>query len=166
MNLIAAADANWGIGKDGGLLVHLPGDLRYFKEKTSGKAVIMGRATLESLPGGKPLPNRTNIVLTSQTDFVKEGCIVVHDMDELAAVCADYAPEDMMVIGGEQIYMQLIRQCERLFITKIFEIYDADKHLMNVDKMRSFELVWESDVQEENGVQYQFLEYRKKEKDQ
>ncbi len=166
MNLIAAADANWGIGKDGGLLVHLPGDLRYFKEKTSGKAVIMGRATLESLPGGKPLPNRTNIVLTSQTDFAKEGCIVVHDMDELAAVCADYAPEDMMVIGGEQIYMQLIRQCERLFITKIFEIYDADKHLMNVDKMRSFELVWESDVQEENGVQYQFLEYRKKEKDQ
>ena len=166
MNLIAAADANWGIGKDGGLLVHLPGDLRYFKEKTSGKAVIMGRATLESLPGGKPLPNRTNIVLTSQTDFAKEGCIVVHDMDELAAVCADYAPEDMMVIGGEQIYMQLIRQCERLFITKIFEIYDADKHLMNVDKMRSFGLVWESDVQEENGVQYQFLEYRKKEKDQ
>lgn len=166
MNLIAAADANWGIGKDGGLLVHLPGDLRYFKEKTSGKAVIMGRATLESLPGGKPLPNRTNIVLTSQTDFAKEGCIVVHDMDELAAVCADYAPEDMMVIGGEQIYMQLIRQCERVFITKIFEIYDADKHLMNVDKMRSFELVWESDVQEENGVQYQFLEYRKKEKDQ
>ena len=166
MNLIAAADANWGIGKDSGLLVHLPGDLRYFKEKTSGKAVIMGRATLESLPGGKALPNRTNIVLTSQTDFAKEGCIVVHDMDELAAVCADYAPEDMMVIGGEQIYMQLIRQCERLFITKIFEIYDADKHLMNVDKMRSFELVWESDVQEENGVQYQFLEYRKKEKDQ
>ena len=166
MNLIAAADANWGIGKDGGLLVHLPGDLRYFKEKTSGKAVILGRATLESLPGGKPLPNRTNIVLTSQTDFAKEGCIVVHDMDELAAVCADYAPEDVMVIGGEQIYMQLIRQCERLFITKIFEIYDADKHLMNVDKMRSFELVWESDVQEENGVQYQFLEYRKKEKDQ
>ena len=166
MNLIAAADANWGIGKDGGLLVHLPGDLRYFKEKTSGKAVIMGRATLESLPGGKPLPNRTNIVLTSQTDFAKEGCIVVHDMEELAAVCADYAPENMMVIGGEQIYMQLIRQCERLFITKIFEIYDADKHLMNVDKMRSFELVWESDVQEENGVQYQFLEYRKKEKDQ
>lgn len=166
MNLIAAADANWGIGKDGGLLVHLPGELRYFKEKTSGKAVIMGRATLESLPGGKPLPNRTNIVLTSQTDFAKEGCIVVHDMDELAAVCADYAQEDMMVIGGEQIYMQLIRQCERLFITKIFETYDADKHLMNVDKMRSFELVWESDVQEENGVQYQFLEYRKKEKDQ
>ena len=166
MNLIAAADANWGIGKDGGLLVHLPGDLKYFKEKTSGKVVVMGRATLESLPGGKPLPNRTNIVLTTQADFVKEGCLVVHDLDELAAVCADYDPDDVMVIGGEQIYMQLIRRCERMFINKIFETFDADKHLMNVDKMRSFELVWESDVQEEGGVQYQFLEYRKKEKDQ
>lgn len=166
MNLIAAADANWGIGKDGGLLVHLPGDLKYFKEKTSGKVVVMGRATLESLPGGKPLPNRTNIVLTTRTDFAKEGCLVAHDLDELAAACADYEPDDVMVIGGEQIYMQLIRWCDRLFITKIFEAFDADKHLMNVDKMRSFELVWESDVQEENGVQYQFLEYRKKEKDQ
>ena len=166
MNLIAAADANWGIGKDGGLLVHLPGDLKYFKEKTGGKVVVMGRATLESLPGGKPLPNRTNVVLTTQEDFAKEGCLVVHDLNELAAVCADYEPDDVMVIGGEQIYMQLIRRCERLFITKIFECFDADKHLMNVDKMRSFELVWESDVQEEGGVQYQFLEYRKKEKDQ
>lgn len=70
-----------------------------------------------------------------------------------------------MIIGGEQVYMQLIRQCDRLFITKIFESFDADKHLMNVDKMRSFELVWTGDVQEENGIQYQFLEYRKKEKD-
>ncbi len=166
MNLIAAADANWGIGNDGGLLVHLPGDLKYFKEKTSGKVVVMGRATLESLPGGRPLPNRTNIVLTTQADFAKEGCLVVHDLDELAAVCADYEPDDVMVIGGEQIYMQLIRRCERLFITKIFVTFEADKHLMNVDKMRSFELVWESDVQEEGGVQYQFLEYRKKEKDQ
>ena len=72
---------------------------------------------------------------------------------------------DSMIIGGEQVYMQLIRQCDRLFITKIFESFDADKHLMNVDKMRSFELVWTGDVQEENGIQYQFLEYRKKEKD-
>lgn len=162
MNLIAAVDANWGIGKDGGLLVHLPGDLRYFKEKTMGKVVVMGRATLESLPGGNPLPNRTNIVLTSQTDFAKDGCIVAHDLQELAQICADYPPEDIMIIGGEQVYMQLIRQCDRIFITKIFETFDADKHLMNVDRMKHFELVWESDVMEENGMQYQFVEYRRK----
>ena len=162
MNLIAAVDLNWGIGKDGGLLVSLPGDMKYFKEKTSGKVVIMGRATLESLPGGKPLPNRTNIVLTTNKDFEREGCIIVHDMDELAAACRDYAPDDIMVIGGEQIYMQLIRQCDKLYITKILEEFEADKHLMNADRMKSFELVSESDVMEEKGVQYQFLVYQKK----
>ena len=162
MNLIAAADLNWGIGKDGGLLISLPGDMKYFKEKTSGKVVIMGRATLESLPGGKPLPNRTNIVLTTNKDFEREGCIIVHDMDELAAACRDYAPDDIMVIGGEQIYMQLIRQCDKLYITKILEEFEADKHLMNADRMKSFELVSESDVMEEKGVQYQFLVYQKK----
>lgn len=162
MNLIAAVDANWGIGKDGGLLVHLPGDLRYFKEKTMGKVVVMGRATLESLPGGNPLPSRTNIVLTSKTDFAKDGCIVVHDLQELAQVCREYPTEDIMIIGGEQVYMQLIRQCDRIFITKIFETFDADKHLMNVDRMKHFELVWESDVMEEKGIQYQFVEYRRK----
>lgn len=159
MNLIAATDLNWGIGKDGGLLTHLSGDLKYFKEKTSGKIVVMGRATLESLPGGKPLPNRTNIVLTSQQSFEKEGCIVVHSLDELREECLKYASDDVMIIGGEQIYMQMMKYCDRLFITKIFERYDADKHLMNVDKMRRFELANESDVKEENGVQYQFLEY-------
>ncbi len=162
MNLIVAADENWGIGKDGGLLTHLPGDLKYFKEKTKGKVVVMGRATLESLPKGRPLPERTNIVLTRDTSFEKEGCVIVNDMEQLLAECAKYDPEDVMIIGGEQIYMQLIRQCERLFITKIFASFDADKHLMNVDRMRSFELVWESDIMEENGISYQFLEYRKR----
>lgn len=162
MKLILAADENWGIGKDGGLLVHLPGDLRYFKEKTKGKVVVMGRATLESLPGGRPLPERTNIVLTSDTSFGKEGCIIVHSMEELVTECAKYAPDDVMIIGGEQVYMQLIRQCDRIFITKIFETFDADKHIMNVDRMKHFEPVWESDVMEENGIQYQFVEYRRK----
>ena len=67
-----------------------------------------------------------------------------------------------MVIGGEQIYMQLIRQCDKLYITKILEEFEADKHLMNADRMKSFELVSESDVMEEKGVQYQFLVYQKK----
>ena len=162
MNLIVAADENWGIGKDGGLLTHLPGDLKYFKEKTTGKVVVMGRATLESLPGGKPLPQRTNIILTRDASFQKEGCIIVQSMQQLLTECAKYDPEDVMIIGGEQIYMQLIRQCERLFITKIFASFDADKHIMNVDKMQSFVLACESDVMEENGICYQFLEYRKK----
>ena len=131
-------------------------------EKTTGKVVVMGRATLESLPGARPLPQRTNIILTRDASFQKEGCIIVHSMQQLLTECAKYDPEDVMIIGGEQIYMQLIRQCERLFITKIFASFDADKHIMNVDKMQSFVLACESDVMEENGISYQFLEYRKK----
>ena len=71
MNMIVATDKNWGIGKEGHLLTHLSGDLKYFKERTMGKVVVMGRKTLESLPGGKPLPGRTNIVLTANPDYEK-----------------------------------------------------------------------------------------------
>ena len=167
MNLIAAADLNWGIGKDGNLLTHLSGDLKYFKQKTSGKVVVMGRATLESLPGGRPLPEtnqyRADRAIQASRKRGVSSFTASGGTDD--RICAKYAPDDVMIIGGEQVYMQLIRQCDRLFITKIFESFDADKHLMNVDKMRSFELVWTGDVQEENGIQYQFLEYRKKEKD-
>ena len=121
MNMIVAADINCGIGKDGGLLTHLSGDLKYFKEKTLGKVVVMGRKTLESLPGGKPLPGRTNIVLTSNPDFNKEGCIVVRNMDELRSKCSEY-PEDMvMIIGGAMLYNALMEECESLFITKIYK---------------------------------------------
>ena len=76
MKLIVAADKNWAIGKDNDLLCHLPGDLKYFKERTTGKTVVMGRKTLESLPGGKPLPKRTNIVLTRDESFEKEGTVI------------------------------------------------------------------------------------------
>ena len=83
MELIAAADKTWAIGRDGKLLCHLPGELKYFKEKTTGKTVVMGRKTLESLPGSKPLPNRRNIVLTKDLSFEKEGCEIVHSVDKL-----------------------------------------------------------------------------------
>ena len=78
MNLIAAADENWGIGKNGGLLAHISGDMKYFRETTKGKIVVMGRKTLESFPGGKPLKNRVNIVLTGNKDFVPEYMKAFH----------------------------------------------------------------------------------------
>ena len=83
MNLIVCVDKNWGIGSEGQLLVHLKEDMKFFKEHTLGKVVVMGRSTLESLPKGEPLKDRTNIVLTHRQDFCKEGVIVVHDMEEL-----------------------------------------------------------------------------------
>ena len=162
MNLIVACDKNWGIGKDGSLLCNIPGDLKYFKEKTMGKTVVMGRSTLESLPGGKPLPNRTNIVMTHRADFTKEGVIVVHSMDQLIEELNNYEPDDVMIMGGATVYNELMTLCDKLYITKIDHEFDADVFIKNADELPQFKVVWKSEVFTENGYSYQFYEYRRK----
>ena len=97
MNLIAAADENWGIGKNGGLLAHISGDMKYFRETTKGKIVVMGRKTLESFPGGKPLKNRVNIVLTGNKDFVPEGVVICHSVEETLEKLKEYPKEDVFI---------------------------------------------------------------------
>ncbi len=158
MKLIVAADKNWAIGKDNDLLCHLPGDLKYFKEKTTGKTVVMGRKTLESLPGGKPLPKRTNIVLTRDENFEKEGCIIVHSIEELLE---KYGDEDIMVMGGAEIYTKLLPYCDTCYITEIEREFEADKYIPNVSADPNFERVWESEEQLENGITYRFVEYKR-----
>ncbi len=158
MKLIVAADKNWAIGRDNDLLCHLPGDLKYFKERTTGKTVVMGRKTLESLPGGKPLPKRTNIVLTRDENFEKEGCIIIHSIEELLE---KYGQEDLMVMGGAEIYTKLLPYCDTCYITEIDKEFEADKHIPNVSADPSFERVWESDEQIENGISYRFVEYKR-----
>lgn len=153
-----AADKNWAIGKDNDLLCHLPGDLKYFKERTTGKTVVMGRKTLESLPGGKPLPKRTNIVLTRDESFEKEGCVIIHSIEELLE---KYGQEDLMVMGGAEIYTKLLPYCDTCYITEIDKEFEADKHIPNVSADPSFEKVWESDEQIENGISYRFVEYKR-----
>ena len=158
MKLIVAADKNWAIGKDNDLLCHLPGDLKYFKERTTGKTVVMGRKTLESLPGGKPLPKRTNIVLTRDESFEKEGCVILHSIEELLE---KYGQEDLMVMGGAEIYTKLLPYCDTCYITEIDKEFEADKYIPNVSADSSFEKVWESDEQLENGIAYRFVEYKR-----
>ena len=158
MKLIVAADKNWAIGKDNDLLCHLPGDLKYFKERTTGKTVVMGRKTLESLPGGKPLPKRTNIVLTRDESFEKEGCVIIHSIEELLE---KYGQEDLMVMGGAEIYTKLLPYCDTCYITELDKEFEADKHIPNVSADPSFEKVWESDEQIENGISYRFVEYKR-----
>ena len=108
MNAIVVVDKNWAIGKDGSLLVHLPGDLKYYRQKTLGKVIVVGRKTLESFPGGKPLPDRTNIVLTSDPAYGANGCIICHSKDEVMETIAGYDPEDVFIAGGSQIYEQFM----------------------------------------------------------
>ncbi len=162
MNLIVACDKNWGIGKDGKLLCSIPGDLKYFKEKTLGKTVVMGRSTLESLPGGKPLPGRTNIVMTRNREFAMEGVKVVHSMNGLIEELNNYLPDDVMIIGGAMVYNELMPLCDKLYITKIDHEFDADVFITNADELPQFKVAWKSEVFTENGYSYQFYEYRRK----
>ena len=162
MKLILTADENWAIGKNGGLLCHIPGDLKYFKERTKGKTVVMGRPTLESLPGGKPLPGRDNIVLTSREDYSPQGVLVAHSESELDKALNRYHSDDVFIIGGGKVYRDFLSKCDTCYITKIYEKFEADTWFVNLDEMAEFEVVWQSEVQEEKGIRYQFFEYRRK----
>lgn len=160
MNLIAVVDQNWAIGRDGGLLAHLPGDLKYFKEKTLGKTIIMGRETLLSMPKGKPLPGRETIVLSRNPDFHAD-CTVCRSLDELSSLLEAKKKEDIFVAGGENLYQQLMDACDTFYITKIFAAFAADKHIKNLDEDSRYAVVWQGDTREENGLTYQFLIYKR-----
>ncbi len=161
MKIIVAVDNNWGIGKNNDLLTYIPDDLKYFKEKTLGKVVVMGRKTLESLPGKKPLPGRTNIVLSSNKDCTKD-CMVCTSHEELFKQLEKYDSDEIFVIGGQKVYSELLDKCDTYFITKIFKTFDADKFLDNLDKRDDIELIWESDMQRYKDLEYKFTEYRRK----
>ena len=162
MDLIVAVDRNWGIGRGGGLLASIPTDMKYFKDRTMGKAVVMGRRTLESMPGGKGLPGRTNFVLTSNKDFRAERCITVNTEEELFEKLADFAPDDVFIIGGAALYDRFYKKCGRLYVTKIDADLGADTFITNFDDDPDLEIVSESDPVTENGLTYRFVIYEKK----
>lgn len=162
MQMIMAADRNWAIGKDGHLLADLPGDMKYFREKTTGKTVVMGRGTLESLPHRRGLPNRRNIVLTHRTDYQAERAEIVHSVDELLEAVRDEDPDRVMVMGGAGVYEELLPYCDTCWITRIDAAFPADRHFRDLDEDRDFVKTWESDEKEENGVSYRFVKYERK----
>ena len=104
MNLIVAADKNWGIGKDNKLLVSIPSDMKFFRQETMGKVVVMGRKTLESFPNGLPLKNRTNVVLTSDKNYQVKDAVIVHSIDEVLEELKKYDDDEIYVIGGGKVY--------------------------------------------------------------
>lgn len=134
MKIIAAVDENWGIGKNGELLDMIPEDQKFFKEITSGKVVVYGRKTLESLPGSHPLKDRINIILSTNKDYEVKNAIVMHSVEELLQYLNNFNSENIFVIGGGTIYKQLLRYCDIAYITKICETYDADVWFPNLDK--------------------------------
>ena len=161
MNLIAAVDKNWAIGRNNKLLVSIPDDMKFFRQTTTGKVVVMGRKTLESFPNGKPLKNRVNIVLTNDSNYSVEGAVIVHGLDELHKELKKYKSEDIYVIGGESIYRQLVDECDVAHITKIDFAYDADAYFPNLDEKPDWELTADSEEQTYFDLIYHFLKYEK-----
>lgn len=162
MRIIVAADENWGIGKDGGLLTHLPEDMRFFRTMTVGKVVVMGRKTLQSLPGAKPLKNRTNIVLTSDKEFGQEGLTVCHGTEEVFKALKEYQTDDVYVIGGQSIYEQFLPFCDTAFVTFMERKFQADTHFVNLEQHPDWELLAVSEKKEHEGLSYEFRTYHNK----
>jgi len=158
MQAIVAVSQSWGIGKDGHLLFRISADLQRFKALTTGHTVIMGRKTLESLPGGRGLPNRRNLVLTRQKRFIPDRAEAVHSLEELLAL----AGTDAFVIGGQAVYEQLLPYCDTAHVTKIDHAYEADAWFPNLDEDPDWEITADSDEQYYFDLTYHFLKYERK----
>ena len=162
MKAIAAADKNWGIGYKNRLLVSIPSDMKFFRQTTTGKVVVMGRKTLESFPNGMPLKNRTNIVLTSNRNYQVKDAVLVHSEEELLEELKKYNSEDIYVIGGESIYRMLLPYCDMALVTKIDHAFQADAYFPNLDAMDDWEMTEESEEQTCFDLEFCFTKYERK----
>lgn len=159
MNLMVAVDHHWAIGKDGRLLVTIPADQQMFLRETTGKIVVMGRKTLESLPGGQPLGNRVNLVLSRDKHYKVRGAVICHSVEETLEKLREYDSEDVYVIGGQSIYEQLLPYCETAHVTQIDYTYDADTFFPNLDENPEWKLDEEGEEQTYFNLCYTFQKY-------
>ena len=162
MNLIVAADKNWGIGKDNKLLVSIPSDMKFFRQETMGKVVVMGRKTLESFPNGLPLKNRTNVVLTSDKNYQVKDAVIVHSIDEVLEELKKYDDDEIYVIGGGKVYEELLPYCDVAHVTKIDFAFEADTHFPNLDEDPEWGITAASDEQTYFDLEYTFVKYERK----
>ena len=158
MVAIVAVSENWGIGKEGDLLFSIRQDMRRFRSLTSEHTVVMGRKTLESLPGGKPLPKRRNIVLTSRSE-APEGVELAADIAELLALVAGEPSEEVFVIGGGQVYAALLPHCEKVLLTKVYANAEADTFFPDLDADPAWKIAEKSELMEEEGLRFQYIDY-------
>lgn len=161
MNLIVAVDKNWAIGLQNKLLVSIPADMKFFRETTIGKVVVMGRKTLESFPGGQPLKKRTNIVLTRDKNYQVKDATVVTSIEALLEELKKYDEEEIYVIGGESIYRALLPYCKVAHVTKIDHAYEADTYFPNLDEMEDWEITGVSEEQTYFDLEYEFVKYER-----
>ena len=159
MDAIVAVYSDWGIGDGGTQPVVLKADRRHFRCLTDGSAVIVGRKTLEDFPGGKPLANRFNIVVSRQGINV-DGALVVHSTGEALDAAEDF--EQCFVIGGASVYRQFFNSLERVYVTKIDIEPPSDSFFPNLDRNPEWECIAQEPWEEENGIRYCFCTYERK----
>jgi len=156
LSLIAAMDRNRVIGVDNTLPWHLPADLKYFKAVTMGKPILMGRKTYESI--GRPLPGRENIILSRQSHFVARGCTVVCSLKKALAYAEELGAEELMVIGGAQLYASVLPMADRLYITQVDTEVEGDAFFPEINHCQWTELDWQQNTADDkNAYNYNFL---------
>ena len=158
--IIVAAAENNVIGKDNGLIWHLPADLRHFKQITMGHPMLMGRKTYESI--GKPLPGRTSIIITTQEDYTAEGCLVTHTLEE-AIEQAQQLDEEICIVGGAEIYKQALPLVDTIYLTRVHHTFEGEVYFPELN-----EAEWETleqehhEPDEKNKYNYSFVTLKRK----
>ena len=159
MKAIVNVDKNWGIGIGDKLLNYIPADMKFFKETTTGNVVVMGRATFMTFPGPKALPNRVNIVITTDESWSAPDVIVCHSIDELLELLKNYDDDSVYVIGGSSVYSQLLPYCDTAYVTKVESSKEADKFFPNLDSSSEWSVGSEGEIMEHNGTEFRFITY-------
>lgn len=158
MNVIVAVDRNWAIGRDGDQLVYISEDLKHFKALTLNHTVILGRKTLTTFPGGRPLKGRRNLILSRNPNFAPEGAEVFSDLETLLAA----APEDAFVIGGASVYAALLDFCDTAYVTKIGGRFpEADCFFPDLDARPEWQAAEEGPELEESGLKFRYVTYKR-----
>ena len=160
MNAIVVADQRWAIGHNGGLLFSLPTDMRRFRSLTVDGTVIMGHLTLNSVPDGKPLPQRRNIVITRHADSLPAGVEAASSPEKALALAGGPETPDLWIIGGGSIYAALLSRCRRVYLTRVeTHVDESDTFFPNLDKLPNWQVESTGEMQEENGLNFRFIEY-------
>ena len=155
---IVHADKEWGIGKGNGMMFSLPKDMKFFRETTMNHVVVMGGNTLRSFPNAKPLKNRVNIVLSRGQ--VRDDCVIVRSYEELFKAMKDHENEEIYVIGGGEVYRELLPYCEEVLGTKVDAVGGAEVFFPNLDENPDFQCVDEGEPVDDNGLTIRFTRYK------
>ncbi|MRX70903.1 dihydrofolate reductase [Bacillus lacus] len=161
ISLLFAMDQNRLIGKNNDLPWRLPADLAYFKKVTMGHKIIMGRKTFDSI--GKPLPGRENFILTRDTSYHQDGCSILHSTEELLQLNKECGAEELFVIGGTEIFKEVLPHSSKMYVTRIEESFEGDKYFPFFEEKEWTVLSKEKGVKnEKNPYDYEFLVYQRK----